>query len=73
MTELSRIARNVRRHRAQRRAQGLRVVQFWLPDTSTPEFKAQVAQAIKALAKRDPEDEALLDTFERWAAEDFQE
>jgi Protein of unknown function (DUF3018) len=73
MTEQSRIARNVRRHRAQRRAQGLRVVQFWLPDTSTPEFKAQVAHDIAAVAKLDPEDEALLDTLEQWAAEDFQE
>jgi Protein of unknown function (DUF3018) len=72
MTE-SRIARNVRRHRAQRRAQGLRVVQFWLPDTRTPEFKAQVAHDIAALAKLDSEDEAMLETFERWAAEDFQE
>jgi Protein of unknown function (DUF3018) len=69
MTELSRIARNVRRHRAE----GLRVVQFWLPDTSMPEFRAQVARVIKALAQRDPEDEAMLDTLECWAAEDLQE
>jgi len=73
VAELSRIARNVRRHRMQRRAQGLRVVQFWLPDTSTPEFRAQVARAIKVLAHRDPEDEATLDTLERWGAEDLQE
>jgi hypothetical protein len=64
---------HVRRHRVRQRALGLRPVQFWLPDTSTPEFAAQVAHDIAVLAKLDPEDEAMLETFERWAAEDLAE
>lgn len=60
---------NVRRQRAQ----GLCPVQFWLPDTSTPEFAAEVARSITAVAKLDPEDEALLDQFERWATETLTE
>jgi hypothetical protein len=60
---------NIRRHRSRQRAQGLRPVRFWLPDTGTPEFAAQVAHDIAALAKLDPEDEASFDQFERWAGE----
>jgi hypothetical protein len=62
---------HVRRHRARQRAQGLRPVQFWLPDTSTPEFQAAVAKAIAAVAELDPADAAMLEQFERWAAEDL--
>jgi hypothetical protein len=58
----SRQTENVRRHRTRQREQGLRPVQFWLPDTSTPEFAAQVARSIAA-AKLDPADEAMLDQF----------
>jgi hypothetical protein len=36
---------------------------------STPELAAEVARAIGAVAELDPEDEALLNQFERWAAE----
>ena len=45
-------------------------MQFWLPDTSTPEFAAQVARSIAA-ARLDPADEAMLDQFERWMEEDL--
>ncbi len=31
----------VRAHRAKLRAQGLRPVQIWIPDTRTPEFAAE--------------------------------
>jgi hypothetical protein len=65
----SRQTENVRRHRNRQRAQGLRPVQFWLPDTGAPEFAAQVTHDIALLAKLDPEDEAMLDQFERWGAE----
>ncbi len=61
-------AQTVQRHRARRRAQGLRLRQLWLPDTRTPEFAAQVAQAIVAVARLSPEDEAMLDAFEEIAA-----
>jgi hypothetical protein len=42
--------KSVRQHRDRQRAAGLRPVRMWLPDTSTPEFAAQVAHAI-AVAK----------------------
>lgn len=31
----------VREHRQRMREKGMRLVQFWVPDTSTPEFKAE--------------------------------
>ena len=34
----------VARHRERMRAAGLRPVQFWVPDTRSPEFAAQVRQ-----------------------------
>lgn len=35
----------VREHRARLRAQGLRPVEFWLPDMDSPEFIAQAHEA----------------------------
>lgn len=61
----------VQHHRTRLRARGLRPVQLWLPDTRTPAFAAQVAHDIVALAELSPEDEAMLDAFERIAAEDL--
>ena len=45
----------------------------WLPDTSSPAFKAQVAHDIAALKDLSPEDEAMFDAFERIATEDLRE
>ncbi len=69
----------VRARRQQLRAQGLRPVQLWLPDTRTPEFAAQVAHDVSVLAKLDPADAATADPWERaglegwpeWAGPDF--
>ena len=55
------------------RVKGLRQVQLWLPDTSSPAFKAQVAHDIAALKDLAPEDEAMFDAFERIATEDLRE
>jgi hypothetical protein len=63
----------VRKHRERQRTKGLRLVQLWIPDTSAPAFAAQVAHDIAAVAKLDAEDEAMLDAFERIAAEDLRE
>jgi hypothetical protein len=63
----------VRQHRARQRAKGLRPVQFWLPDTRTRRFAAQVARDIAAVSRLSTEDDAMLDAFERVAAEDLQE
>ena len=40
----------VRAYRARMRAKGLRLVQMWLPDTSTPEFAAAAHRASLAIA-----------------------
>ena len=48
-------------------------MQLWLPDTRSRRFAAQVAHDIAALKELSPEDEAMLDAFERLAAEDLRE
>ena len=63
----------VRRFRDRQRIKGLRPVQLWLPDTRTASFAAQVAHDIIAVAHLDPDDAAMLDAFERIAAEDLRE
>ena len=39
----------VARHRQRMRAAGLRPVQFWVPDTRSPEFAAQLRQQCQGL------------------------
>jgi len=39
----------VTRHRERMRAAGLRPVQFWVPDTRSPEFMAQVREQCQSL------------------------
>jgi len=64
-------SQTVRNHRARLRARGLRPVQLWLPDSRTPAFAEQAAHDMRLLAELPPEDQALLDAFERSAVEDF--
>jgi hypothetical protein len=63
----------VRRFRDRQRTKGLRPVQFWLPDTRTTSFAAQVAHDIAVAAGLDPDEAAMLDAFERVADEDLRE
>ena len=63
----------VRRFRDRQRIKGLRPVQLWLPDTRTGSFAARVARDITAVVHLDPADAAMLDAFERIAAEDLRE
>ncbi len=49
----------VARHRARMRAAGLRPVQFWVPDTRSPEFTAQVRQQCQNLKSDVAEAEVL--------------
>jgi hypothetical protein len=49
----------VARHRERMRAAGLRPVQFWVPDTRSPEFAAQVRQQCQSL-KGDPAEADVL-------------
>jgi DNA-binding LacI/PurR family transcriptional regulator len=43
-------AERVRDYRERKRKQGLKLVQFWLPDTSSPEFKAEAHRQSLAVA-----------------------
>lgn len=54
----------VTRHRERMRAAGLRPVQFWVPDTRSPEFAAQVRQQCQSLKGDSAETEVLRFTEE---------
>ena len=53
MSSIHKSTGKVTRHRERMRAAGLRPVQFWVPDTRSPEFAAQVRQQCQSL-KGDP-------------------
>ncbi|WP_436640914.1 antitoxin MazE family protein [Microbaculum sp. FT89] len=54
----------VRAHRQRLRAQGLRPVQIWVPDTRTADFRAraQVQSAAVARSESERADQAFIDT-----------
>jgi hypothetical protein len=55
--------KKVASHRAKLRAQGLRPIQIWVPDTRSPEFAKEARRQMRALA-RSPhakEDQAFVD------------
>ena len=56
------------RHRERMRAAGLRPVQFWVPDTRTPEFAALVREQCRNL-KGTPEEAEVLRFTEEAASE----
>jgi hypothetical protein len=56
------------RHRERLRAAGLRPVQFWVPDTRTPEFAALVRSQCRSL-KGSPEEAEVLRFTEEAAAQ----
>lgn len=55
----------VRAHRERLRKQGLRPVQFWVPDMSTPEFAAEAHRQSLAAAQSPyaEEDQAFIDSI----------
>ena len=61
----------VRAYRAALRAQGLRPVQFWLPDVRSPEFLAEAHRQSKAVAESSyaEEDQGFVDAISWWNAE----
>ena len=59
MAPLSDSTRKVARHRERMRAAGLRPVQFWVPDTRSPEFASQLREQCRALRDDLAEAEAL--------------
>ncbi len=54
----------VKAHRARLRAQGLRPIQMWVPDTSTEEFKREAHRQSLAVAQSEhaAEDQAFIDS-----------
>jgi len=46
-------------HRARKRAQGLRLVQMWVPDTRSPEFAKEARRQMRALARSPQEKEDM--------------
>jgi hypothetical protein len=66
-------AQRVAKRRAALRAQGLRPRTIWLPDTSTPEFKAAAARACEALDREleDVELQAWIDAMVEDVLADF--
>ena len=61
----------VRAHRERLRAQGLRPIQIWVPDTTTPEFQAEARRQCLAIAASEGEadDQAFIDAISEWNAE----
>lgn len=56
-------AQRVQAHRRRLRAQGLRPVQIWVPDTRAPEFIRQAHEQSEAVAASDhaAQDQAFID------------
>jgi hypothetical protein len=55
----------VRTHRERLRAQGLRPIQIWVPDTRSPRFAAQASQQSRLVASSQhaSEDQAFIDAL----------
>lgn len=55
----------VRAHRARLRAQGLRPVQIWVPDTRSPKFAAEAQRQCRLIAESPyaPQDQAFVDAI----------
>jgi hypothetical protein len=54
----------VRSHRERLRAQGLRPIQIWVPDTRSPRFAAEARRQCKLIAEspREADDQAFVDS-----------
>jgi len=59
-------------HRARMRAQGLRPIQIWVPDTRSPEFAKEARRQMRALARspQEKEDMAFVESLSSWLWED---
>jgi len=54
----------VRKHREALRAQGLRPIQIWVPDTRRPDF-AEEARRQSLVTRNDPQEQEVLDWIEQ--------
>lgn len=64
--------KKVSAHRARMRAQGMRLLQIWVPDTRSPEFAKEARRQSRAVArsKHAKEDQAFVDSISAWLWED---
>lgn len=69
-TESSR--EKVRAYRQRMRAKGLRLVQMWLPNTTSPEFAEQAHLDSLAIANSptEQEEQAFIDSVQWWTSEE---
>jgi hypothetical protein len=58
----------VREHRARLRAQGLRPIQIWVPDTTSEEFRREARRQAKIIANspHEADDQAFIDSLQEW-------
>jgi hypothetical protein len=64
----SRSRDKVRQHRERLRAQGLRPVQLWVPDTRSDAFRAEAQRQAKAIAASpvEADDQGFVDAVSEW-------
>lgn len=57
--------KKVQDHRARMRAKGMKLVQFWVPDTKSAAFKAQARRESLLIAQspHDADDQAFVDSI----------
>jgi hypothetical protein len=69
----SSIRQKVANYRERKRAQGLRPVQIWVPDTRTAEFRAEAHRQSLAAAQSptEKEDQAFVDSISVWNDDSF--
>ncbi len=48
-----------RRYRARLKARGLRQIQLWVPDTTSPDFQARLESQIRRIEASDEDDQSL--------------
>jgi hypothetical protein len=55
----------VQAHRARMRAQGMKLVQIWVPDTKSPEFAAEASRQsrLAAASPHAADDQAFIDSL----------
>jgi hypothetical protein len=65
------VNRRVEQHRARLRAQGMRPLQIWVPDTSAPGFDEECHRQSVALAasRRAEQDQAFVDSVSQFPDE----
>jgi hypothetical protein len=68
VTKRKRVRDKVKAHRARLRAQGLRPIQIWVPDTRSPAFAREALRQSQAVAasRHEKEDQAFIDSLADW-------